>query len=238
MTRFVQKRETQREGHYKKKKGPLNSVQGIVHPKWTFHHLATHPCFSVESRCTYSPMQLLFANTNGNNSNDWIYMETKDLKYELCRKRVQKKRVSPVWTATRSQLQRVFYTIFTIWPLTYMFKKQETQLFYTFRCTLCVLHWSACVPSVAAGWNSVKASNFRLLTANPRTARQLFRYGSTQDYLRLGLMMPFKVFPSLIFNCPTSAHCKHTVTHPSSAGQDKSPNFGKTDPTSASRYAR
>lgn len=24
------------------------------------------------------------------------------------------------------------------------------------------------------------------------------------------------IFPSLIFNCPTSTHCKHTVTHPSS----------------------
>lgn len=89
-----------------------------------------------------------------------------------------------------------------------MFKKQVTQLFYTFSYTLCILH--------RVILSTLEISDHLQQSANPRIALQLFIYGSTEYYLRLGLMMPFKVFPSLIFICPTSAHCKHTVIHPSS----------------------
>lgn len=64
--------------------------------------------------------------------------------------------------------------------------------------------------------STLEISDHLQQSASLRIALQLFKYGSTEFYLRLGLMMPFKVFPSLIFICPTSAHCKHTVTHPSS----------------------
>lgn len=64
--------------------------------------------------------------------------------------------------------------------------------------------------------STLEISDHLQQSANPRIALQLFMYGLTEYYLRLGLMMPFKVFPSLIFICPTCAHCKHTVTHPSS----------------------
>lgn len=155
----------EKDGPYKKeKKRPLKSISGIVHPKLTFHHFATHPCFRLESGCIYSPMQLLFAHTNGKNSNDWIYMETKDCSMNHVSEE-SKKLVCPVWTATWSQQHRVLSTIITIWPLTYMFKKQVTQPFYTFSYTLCILHRSTWASSVAAGWNSVHAWNLRPFTA-------------------------------------------------------------------------